>query len=422
MSKNSKIDYRFVFESIAFILVLYGISSFVYLNGDDFMYGTFAHAGILSNVIDYYFTGNGRFWVNVLDSALLWFDRFGFILVLPWIVFSFLVLFAKNVQRIMEGHSDASKEKGLVRMGMVLFCCLDILCLRETVFWITGMMNYLLPAVMFLWAYLMFQKSRAGELSGSSLVGYFLLCLLTASCVEQYALMFVGMMTLHYCWDLLQKRQILKRDWLAYGLSLLGLAALILAPGNYERTAEQNAVLPPLIDNAWTLVYQDILSPAALPYVIMLSLALQLNSQANKWHMLRWIVLAVLLVGTSVASVVDKAIFSVALIAMLGALLASQLYGNKKVVTPTICFLTFVGIGSQAMLLISAIWGYRCMLSLYLVYMLIIGCFLYRAESKQRNFVLATGVLVSFHPIAAMIFWRGPFCFATGTMRRANCR
>lgn len=403
MNKQRKIDYRFTIEIIAFVLLLYGISSFVYLNGDDFMYGAFAKTGIIRNVWSYYFSGNGRFWINVLDAALLWFDRFGFILVLPWIVLAFVVLLAKNVQRIMSGCPDTGKEKELIRVGMVLFCCLDILCLRETVFWITGMMNYLFPAVLFLWAYLMFQKSRAGELRGVSQVGYYLLCLLTASSVEQYALMFVGMLTLHYGFDLIKKRRISGCDWLAYALSILGLAALLFAPGNFVRVDVQGAILPTFIDNAWTLVFQDVVSPVALPYVVMLSLGVLLPK--NKMSKASWTVCAAFLVGTVISPLVDKAIFDVVLLAVFCSLVAYQMYHNKISVAYPVVFMLFVGIGSQIMLLISAVWGYRCMLSLYLVYMLVIGCLLYHADTKQRLFVLASGILTSFHPLATLTYW-----------------
>lgn len=404
MSKQHKIDYRFTVEIIVFILILYGISSFVYLNGDDFMYGAFAHTGILVNVTSYYFSGNGRYWINILDSALLWFNCFGFILILPWIVLAFIILIAKNVQRIMVGYSDADKEKELIRMGMVLFCCLDILCLRETVFWITGMMNYLFPAVMFLWAYLMFQKSRAGELRGTSRIGYYLLCLLTASSVEQFALMFVGMMTLHHGYDLIRKVRIPVREQLAYGLSLLGLAALICAPGNFVRVDAQGAILPPFMDNAWTLLYQDTFSPVALPFIVMLSLAVSPGGNfklSNK----TWCIYVLFLIGALISPLVDKAIYDVALLAALGCSIIYHMYRTKTSVAIPVYFLIFVGIGSQIMLLISAVWGYRCMLSLYMVYMLVIGCLLYHTDAKQRWFVLATGILVSFHPLAAFVFW-----------------
>ena len=86
MKTKQKLDRRFLQEAVVFMALLYGITAFVYLNGDDFMYGAFAHTGLIANVTDYYFTGNGRFWINILDSALLWFDRYAFILVLPRIV------------------------------------------------------------------------------------------------------------------------------------------------------------------------------------------------------------------------------------------------------------------------------------------------------------------------------------------------
>ena len=81
------------------------------------------------------------------------------------------------------------------------------------------------------------------------------------------------------------------------------------------------------------------------------------------------------------------------------------MYRNKISVAYPVVFLLFVGIGSQIMLLISVVWGYRCMLSLYLVYMLVIGCLLYHADTKQRLFVLASGILTSFHPLATLTYW-----------------
>ena len=98
---TKKYDYRFWGEITLFVILLYGISSYVYLNGDDFMYAAFAKTGIFQNITNYYFTGNGRYWINILDSVLLWFDRVAFILILPWIVLAFVVLLAKVIQRLM---------------------------------------------------------------------------------------------------------------------------------------------------------------------------------------------------------------------------------------------------------------------------------------------------------------------------------
>lgn len=92
----------FIIETALFIVLLYCISIFVFLNGDDFMYGTFAKQGIFSSVWSYYQTGNGCFITNVLDSALLTFDRYLFILINPLIIMAFIVLLAKNVQWLQE--------------------------------------------------------------------------------------------------------------------------------------------------------------------------------------------------------------------------------------------------------------------------------------------------------------------------------
>lgn len=412
--KIQKCDRRLLLETAVFVTLLYGIAACVYLNGDDFMYGAFAHTGLLANVTDYYFTGNGRFWINVLDSALLWFDRYAFILVLPWIVLAFVVLMAKVIQRLMAGQPDREKEKSLIRMGMVLFACLDVMCMRETVFWITGMMNYLFPAVIFLLGYLLFLKSRNGELGRWGRVLCYAVCLLASSSVEQFALMFVGMMTLHHGWDLIRKKHIPACAWFSYALSLLGLAALLLAPGNYVRVDTQGKILPPFIDNAWTLLYQNTTSKVSVPYLLMLAMAV--TQREGNLGDRRMILTLLVLVGCLISPVLDKAIFDVVLIGLLAWQIVTTLIRERF--APGVWFMIFVGLGSQGMLLISAIWGFRCMFSMYMVYMILIGCVLYHAQDAQCRNILLAGLLMAIHPAPALVFcllllvekevWRDP--------------
>lgn len=398
--KTQNCDRRFWLETAVFLALLYGVAACVYLNGDDFMYGAFAHTGLIANVTDYYFTGNGRYWINILDSVLLWFDRYAFILVLPWIVLAFVVLLAKVIQRLMAGQSDWQKEKELIRMGMVLFACLDVLCLRETVFWITGMMNYLFPAVVFLLGYLLFLKSRSGELKGRGVVLFFAVSLLSSSGVEQYALMFVGMMTLHIGFDLIKKNVPPKRTFCCYCLSLIALACLLLAPGNFVRVDAQGRILPPFIDNAWTLAYQNTTSPVSVPYLLMLAVSVAVRKEKLRGRDM--VLNLVVLVGCLISPILDKAIFDVALIGLLTVQIVVLLIRERF--TPGVWFLIFVGLGSQGMLLISAIWGFRCMFSMYMVYMLLIGCCLYHMDAQRRSCVLAAGLLMSFHPGLALAF------------------
>lgn len=397
---------RFLAEVIAFVGLLYGTTCSVFLNGDDFMYGTFAHDGILRNVWDYYFTGNGRLWINVLDSALLWFDRYLYIVIAPLVVLAFVWLLAKNLQMILGCSDDREKGRAFMEYGMVFFACLDVLCLRETVFWITGMMNYLLPAVMFLLGYYLFQLARAGKMPTWKRVVYCAVAFLTACSVEQYALMFVGIMTLHHGWDLVRKKRIPMIQWLSYGLSLLGLACLILAPGNFVRVDFQGTIKPTLVDNSWTLVYQNTFNQVAFPYLFMLALALYFLLHNQRGMKILSATTVVMMLVCLTIPLLNKAII---LVALLASFIFQAIYfcvcRCEREKRFGIFALSFVGIGSQVMLLISAIWGFRCMLSLYMVYMLLIGILLQQLEREKRLVILCVGLLASIHPALALVFW-----------------
>ena len=66
--------------------------AFVFLNGDDYMFACFSKHGVISSVSDYYISGNGRFWLNALNSLLLSFDRYPYVFLCPLIVLAFIYL------------------------------------------------------------------------------------------------------------------------------------------------------------------------------------------------------------------------------------------------------------------------------------------------------------------------------------------
>ena len=72
--------------SVVFLLMQYLICADVHVMGDDYMYGTFGHQGVFSPIFSYYFTGNGRWLVNILDSLCLFFDRFPYAVINPWLL------------------------------------------------------------------------------------------------------------------------------------------------------------------------------------------------------------------------------------------------------------------------------------------------------------------------------------------------
>lgn len=398
----------FIIETALFIVLLYCISIFVFLNGDDFMYGTFAKQGIFSSVWSYYQTGNGCFITNVLDSALLTFDRYLFILINPLIIMAFIVLLAKNVQWLQEKKLDSLKEKTYICYGMVLFSCVDIMCLRETVFWITGMMNYLFPAVVFLFALWVFQIIYQSEDTPIyKKVLYCFLCLFASSTVEQYALMFVGVMTIVLFKDILVRNKIQSCLLIGFAVALVGLVSLILAPGNFIRIENQQKIVLSFLDNFWTLVYQNTFSPVSFPFLFMLTTCSSIhcikNTSQKNTKFFFSLLPAIMLCIYSIPYLHKAILISVVLVVVLAQLLYTFIVKikNSKV---EIFSLSFVGIGSQIMLLISVIWGFRCMFSMYMIYMLLILFELCYLEEKYRLFILCSGILISLNPLALVLF------------------
>ena len=145
----------------------------------------------------------------------------------------------------------------------------------------------------------------------------------------------------------------------------------------------------------------------ALPYLTLLSMAATAYACKHRENRCS-IGLMIPALVLNIGFVADKAIIDVALLLIFVVWVLYSIICRRFIFREHIWFLVVVGIGSQVMLLISAIWGYRCMMSLYVVYMLIIACLLYHADTKQQQFVLLAGTLTAIHPIATMVF-----CVAT---------
>ena len=373
------------------------------------MYAYFGKTNIWTNAFTYYMNGNGRLWINLLDSALLRFDRYLYILFNPWIIMLFLTLLAKNVQWITRANANQVSTIKLVRYGIVLFSSLNVLCLRETVFWITGMMNYLFPATIFLYALLLFQRNVENDDDNIiHRIIYYIVCLFASSSVEQFALMFVGFQTFALALKLVRKAKISRITIVGYIFSLLALGFLILAPGNFQRVGDQSAIKPSFVDNFWTLVYQDTLATVPIPFLIMLSICGQSilrRIKQPKWlKVLCWVLPIFLLLYRCVPQI-NKVVIAIPLIILfvieMTFLFIFRKYNEKE----TTVFLIVIGIGSQLMLLISAIWGYRCMFSLYLIYMLLILLCLTKQSRYERGIVLCSGIVSNIFPPALVLVW-----------------
>ena len=146
-----------------FFLVYY---QFLYLGFvDDLVYSTAAQASFsdfLHFMRYHYNYANGRTWVHVLLIAFL---RFG---VYPWRVFM-PVCFAASVYLIarLVSPSAQSLQKTLV-WTCAAFLCVNIGLYKDTLFWMTGSFNYILPVPFICLLLLSLRSGRhCGQLSPS---------------------------------------------------------------------------------------------------------------------------------------------------------------------------------------------------------------------------------------------------------------
>ena len=95
---------KLLIDNSAFLILVYIlnliIQSFVSISGDDYMYGTFGKQGILKNVFSYYNTGNGRWLINIIDSFILRYDRYLFIIINPLMICLSILLISKIATKL----------------------------------------------------------------------------------------------------------------------------------------------------------------------------------------------------------------------------------------------------------------------------------------------------------------------------------
>ena len=354
-----------IFLILIYILNL-TIQSFVPVSGDDYMYGTFSKHGILKNVFSYYNTGNGRWLINIIDSFVLKYDRYLFIAINPLMICLAIILISKIATKLGNKNCD------LLKISALLFSSLNILMTRESVYWITGAMNYLFPACLFLLSYYLFLDIKDGN---KEYINVFpVVTFITGASMEQFGLMLIGILTVEYLYKIMKKDKIDKIEVIAYITGIIGLLSVVLGPGNYVRvdvaTEEKQSLLVGIID----LIYNNFNSKVANIYILILSIYIYIyiknlypNYKKNKYLSLFNILINLISV------IFSKTVILLCILIIFSYLILFICYiylkYNKNI---SLVLLLISGVGSQVMLLISVIWGFRISFSMYIVWFILI--------------------------------------------------
>ena len=216
-----------------FFLVYY---QFLYLGFvDDLVYSTAAQASFsdfLHFMRYHYNYANGRTWVHVLLIAFL---RFG---VYPWRVFM-PVCFAASVYLIarLVSPSAQSLQKTLV-WTCAAFLCVNIGLYKDTLFWMTGSFNYILPVPFICLLLLSLRSGR--HLWCTPILG-----LLCGASTEQYGMITFGCLLLWLGYREFRLKEHAHRVWFIVSVltTLAGVLTLVLSPSVRARTYARTGTL-----------------------------------------------------------------------------------------------------------------------------------------------------------------------------------
>ncbi|MBR7137040.1 MAG: hypothetical protein IKC99_03185, partial [Clostridia bacterium] len=204
--------------------------------GDDYYYAAFVGNGakyMLSENISHYLYGNGRALVHLIDQLLLgvsfWFWRAAAVAVMGALV----VVSARLAARTYRADYDPEQYKNAMIAVCALLAVTDIAILRQSVYWATGSLNYLFPAVATLWFVWWLRRDfELGRGSWLLLLPAFFASATTeqASAASLLAVLWIIVTAI------LQKRRLRPAWFGCFALSLAGFLTLMLAPGSAART------------------------------------------------------------------------------------------------------------------------------------------------------------------------------------------
>lgn len=367
------------------LLLLITFFSFLVINinvtyfGDDYHFLDFQNYNLqayFSKLVDHYFLDNGRLIVHFLDTIFLSLPIF------LWQILNSLMLtgICYFITKIVQITFDKKENNFFVfSIVFILIASLDIEITRQSVYWITGSFNYVYPLFIF---FIYWYNLLNIDNSKTSFVIAIITGFLASASVEQ-----VGMMSLGLTFLLLFARnsnlkifdlsKFFKNNYKLLVLVLinvLGLATVLLAPSQFIRlnSGEEINGLDLMIENSKFLINNYTSVKNILAYCILFnltSIVYALNNMKN--GKIGSIILCALNVlftvictfGIKYASYSIEKILLILLILITYAItlfVINKRVFNKLISPLTISVILFIG--SQIMMIISPVLGYRNLL------------------------------------------------------------
>lgn len=394
------------------LILLYGVYINIFLMGDDFLFASYHIKGIRNlffQVLNY--GRNGRLIINLLESLALCFDRYLYVILMPIFILLFvkaLGKLCKNVQGV-EILSEQNENKQWL-FCVFFFAVLSINLKRETFYWISGSFNYLYPIMLLVIYMNVYYKIRKEKKVPFYLP--FLAFILGASS-EQISFMACGIFGCVYIYQILYKKQkIYVLEGISYFLIILGTLSLFLSAGTMHRMGNENEKLG-IVQNIFTLLYNCSYSKtsAAVVSAVILMEVILLKKYIKKWYKILYVmsVLAVInlmgsqLLHTMPTIILLGNIYAVIIFSIINIMFFILKYKKTQEVMEALWFIA--GIGSQIMLIVTDIWGFRTTFPWIISLMIILMLNINRIEEKYQCMVvvLLMGSISSIIPAIAIV-------------------
>lgn len=393
----------------------YAVLQYVVPMGDDLFYGRWGRLGageLLARIAQHYQTANGRNLVHLLDAVLLGSD--GRVVFARVFIAALLGTIALNLTRLAaDGWRQAVAAAVLCACGIFL---LPAVLTRQSVYWITGAMNYVLPLALFLEYWVLLRDALSGRRGWLPAAVFGALAGLT---VEQASMMTVGLTVLLVGEHWLVRRQgFPKKALWPLLLSAAGAASILLAPS----VAYRASITPPPIEGGTlavvkynvlqlrqTFLFGDTLFP--IHFLMLTAIPLWLLLRAARRRSVPDGVFAVLsVISFSVwfwlpeqvpellwnSPEVPARVAAYALAVLGGYLLCAFYISVRSAMEQewTPLFALILGVGSQVMMLVSPTVGPRTMLCGAVMLLLLTACLMREAPYL---YLLGAGSILAWH-------------------------
>lgn len=218
-------------SALIFFILTFAFTFLINLNviyfGDDFYYLTFSNEGLKKYIdmnISHYLEVNGRIIVHVLASFFLWIN------INIWKILNSLMLAGIVYYGSKLANFKSKNENSIFISSLIFFfgvCGLDILITRQSVYWLTGSFNYVYPLFVF-FAYGYYLCNYNIDKKNFKIV--VILALLASATVEQISVMTFGLTILLIISNYIKEKKLNKGLLIILFVTLIGMTSIIFSP------------------------------------------------------------------------------------------------------------------------------------------------------------------------------------------------